>query len=304
MGKNEFKPFRVDWFDVPGRDEEWKRQTISNTSEFQFEQEFGNSFLGRSNTLINSNTILSLKGEEPMEHHNGVAYYEKPIMGQNYVMCVDVSKGRGRDYSTFSVFHVQKDRFKQVCTFRDNMVSPLLFPSIIIKVAEFYNEAILLIENNDVGQVVCNSVYYDYEYDNTFVESSMKAGGIGVLMTKKIKRVGCSNLKDLIEQGKLHVVDRETITELTTFESRGSSYEAGDGCHDDLVMNLVLFAWFISSDAFGHLLDMDIDLKSIIYEDRVQEIENDLLPFGFSSDNAVSDDLNDAIRQQQDWMSM
>ena len=303
QNKNEFKPFRVDWWDVPGRDEDWKKQTIANTSELQFDQEFGNSFHGRSNTLINSDAILGLQGESPIERRNGISYYEKPKAGHTYVMCVDVSKGRGQDYSTFNVFDVQKDRFKQVCTFRDNMISPLIFPDIIVKVAGAYNDAVVLIENNDVGHVVCNAVYYEYEYENTFVESSTKAGGIGVSMNKRIKRIGCSNLKDLVEQGKLSIIDLDTIGEIATFEARGSSYQATDGNHDDLVMNLVLFSWFISSDAFGHILDMD--LKSMLYEDRMKEMEDDLLPFGFidSGHTRVANDALDAVVQQQkSWM--
>ena len=305
QGTNEFKNFRVDWWDVPGRDEKWKKQTIANTSELQFEQEFGNSFHGRSNTLINSDTILGLKGIEAVEYKNNISYYEKPIEGHNYVMCVDVSKGRGQDYSTFNIFDIQKDRFKQVCTFRDNMISPLIFPDIIVKVGNLYNEAIVLIENNDVGQVVCNAVYYEYEYENTFVQSSTKAGGIGVTMSKRIKRIGCSNLKDLIELKKLEIVDHDTISEIATFESHGSSYAASVGNHDDLMMNLVLFAWFISSDAFGNILDMD--LKGMLYEDRIREIEDDLLPFGFIDDNKQSSSLNTEahdtlVQQTKNWL--
>ena len=304
QNRNEYKPFRVDWYDVPGRDEKWKKQTIANTSEIQFEQEFGNSFHGRSNTLINSDSILALKAQEPMEYKNGVSYYEKPIAGHTYVMCIDVSKGRGQDYSTFNIFDVQSDRFKQVCTFRDNMVSPLIFPDIIVKIASLYNDAIVLIENNDVGQVVCNAVYYDYEYDNTFVQSSTKAGGIGVTMSKRIKRIGCSNLKDIIELGKLEIVDGDTITEMATFEVHGSSYAASGGNHDDLVMNLVLFAWFISSDAFGNILEMD--LKDMLYQDKIREIENDLLPFGFIDDNKqgpVRNETHDKlVAQQKNWL--
>lgn len=304
QGRNEFKAFRVDWWDVPGRDEEWKKQTIANTSEIQFEQEFGNSFHGRSNTLINSDTILSLKAEKPIESRNHVTYYEKPKEGHMYVMTVDVSKGRGQDYSTFSVFDIQKDNFKQVCVFRDNMISPLLFPDIIVKVATLYNEAVVIIESNDSGVIVCNAVYYDHEYDNTFVESTIKAGGIGVAMNKKIKRIGCSNLKDLIEQKKLHIPDSETIGEISTFEARGSSYEAIVGCHDDLVMNLVMFSWFISSNAFADILDMD--LREMLYLDKMREIEDDLLPFGYIEDNRSTVNnpaLDTVIEQQREWSS-
>jgi hypothetical protein len=306
QNRNEFKAFRVDWWDVPGRDEKWKKETIANTSEIQFEQEFGNNFHGRSNTLISSDIILGLIPEDPQEFKNNISYYEKPEAGHTYVMTVDVSKGRGQDYSTFSVIKVEKEKFKQVCVFRDNMISPMIFPDIIVRVAKLYNEAIVLIENNDVGQVVCNTVYYDYEYENTFVQSTIKAGGIGVTMSKRVKRIGCSNMKDLIEQRRLEIVDSETISEISTFESKGASYQASGGNHDDLVMNIVLFSWFISSDAFANVLDMD--LKSLLYQDRIKEIEDDLLPFGFidngSDSNGVSESLNKVVEQQKRWMDI
>jgi hypothetical protein len=303
--RNEYAPFRIDWWDVPGRDEAWKKQTIANTSELQFAQEYGNDFMGRSNTLISSDAILGMISEDPEEHKNNISYYEKPKEGVTYVMTVDVSKGRGQDYSTFSVFKVERNKFKQVCVFRDNMISPMIYPDIIVRVARLYNEAVVLIENNDVGQVVCNAVYYDYEYENTFVQSTIKAGGVGVTMTKRIKRIGCSNMKDLIEQKKLEIVDSDTINEISTFEAKGASYEASGGNHDDLVMNLVLFSWFISSDAFGEILDMD--LKSMLYEDRIREIEDDLIPFGFIEDG-VQDNSNkkyeEIVQQQKDWMNI
>ena len=307
QGANEFVPFRVDWFDVPGRDEKWKQTTIANTSELQFEQEYGNNFHGRSNTLISSNVILGLKGSNPLEEKNSIKYYKKPQDGHTYIMTVDVSKGRGQDYSTFCVFDVTNDSFEQVVTFRDNMVSPLLFPDIIVKVANLYNQSLIVVENNDVGQVVCNAIYYEYEYENTFVESTVKAGGVGVTMTKRVKRIGCSNLKDLIEMGKINIVDYETISELATFEMKGTSYEASDGNHDDLVMNLVLFSWFISSDAFGNIADTD--LKSLLYQDRVRELEEDLLPFGFINDNKQSPDssnpeLDEMVRQRKEWLGL
>lgn len=303
--RNEYVPFRIDWWDVPGRDEAWKKQTIANTSELQFAQEYGNDFMGRSNTLISSDAILGMISEDPEEHKNNISYYEKPKEGVTYVMTVDVSKGRGQDYSTFSVFKVERNKFKHVCVFRDNMISPMIYPDIIVRVARLYNEAVVLIENNDVGQVVCNAVYYDYEYENTFVQSTIKAGGVGVTMTKRVKRIGCSNMKDLIEQKKLEIVDSDTINEISTFEAKGASYEASGGNHDDLVMNLVLFSWFISSDAFGEILDMD--LKSMLYEDRIREIEDDLIPFGFIEDG-VQDNSNqkyeEIVQRQKDWMNI
>jgi hypothetical protein len=275
---NEYKPFRVDWWDVPGRDENWKKQTVANTSELQFEQEFGNSFHGTGNTLINAETLLSLKAEAPVYTQNGVRVYEKPIADHNYVMVVDVAKGRNQDYSAFSVIDVSCKPFRQVATFRDALISPLIFPDTIYKYAKTYNDAYVIVENNDQGSVVCNGLYYDLEYPNMFVESTTTNGGIGLATTKKTKRIGCSNLKDLVESKKLLVVDTDTIQELSTFEAVGSSYEAAEGNHDDTVMPLVLFGWFAATDLFVQM--SSIDVRDMLYADRLKVIEDDVTPVG------------------------
>jgi len=283
QGTNNFKPFRVTWQEVPGHDEEWKRQTIANTSIVKFSQEFDCEFIGSAQTLISSSTLLGLTSRESIKQQYGIKHYIEPIEDHAYIMTVDVSKGRGQDYSTFSVFDITQEPFKQVCTFRDNLISPLIFPELIVRAAKIYNEAVVVIENNDAGQVVCNAVYHDYEYDNTFVQSSVKASGIGVTMTKRVKRIGCSNLKDLLEQGKLEVYDADTIIELTSFEPKGDSYSASGSNHDDMVMNLVLFAWFVSTDAFGNI--STIDLKSLLYAEKIREMEGNELPFAIMTSN-------------------
>lgn len=299
-GANDFAPFRVDWWDVPGRDEEWKRQTIANTSELQFRQEYGNECIGASNTLISAKALLGLTSGAVIKEDRNVLYYAKPQPDHDYIMTVDVSKGRGRDYSTFNVIDVTDGMFIQTAVFRDNLISPLLFPDIIVRTARMFNEAMVVIENNDAGQVVCNTVYYEYEYENTFVESMVKAGGIGVTMSKKVKRIGCSNLKDLIEMGKLKIQDKQTVLELCSFEAKGVGYEATAGANDDLVMNLVLFAWFVSSDTFGDLTD--VNLRDLLYAERMQEIEADVPLFGIVDDGR---DYNDAaaqqVQEQSDW---
>ena len=282
QGTNEYKPFRVDWWDVPGRDEEWKRQTVSNTSELQFDQEFGNNFLGTSNTLIAGEFLLGLKAADPLVRQESVRTYERPQEGHEYIMTVDVAKGRGQDYSTFNVIDITQRPFKQVCVYQDNMISPLLFPDIIHKYAKTYNEAYVIIESNDQGSVVCNGLYYDWEYENMFVESMLKANALGATMTRKVKRIGCSNIKDLIEQRKLDIVDGETIIEMSTFVAKGNSYEASDNNHDDLMMNLVMFGWFAATEMFSNLTD--IDFKQMLYSDRMKAIEDDMVPFGIIDD--------------------
>lgn len=292
QGTNEFKAFRVDWWDVPGRDEEWKRQTISNTSDLQFQQEFGNTFHGTGNTLINADTLLSLKAQHPIMEQNNVKVYSRPEENHNYLMFVDVAKGRGQDYSTFNIIDITSRPFKQVCVFRDNMISPLLFPDVIYKWANHYNKAYAIIENNDQGSVVCNGLYYELEYEEVFVESIVKSGGIGVMMNKKIKRIGCSNIKDLVEQHKIEIVDADTIIEMSTFVAKGSSYEASDNSHDDLMMNLVLFGWYASTEMF--INETDINVRQMLFAEKMKAIEDEVLPFGIRHNAAEDDALADS----------
>ena len=279
---NEFKPFRIDWWDVPGRDEKWKSQTVSNTSELQFDQEFGNNFHGTGNTLISGNKLLGMKAKPPIYTQESVKVYDRPMAKHDYMMFVDVAKGRGQDYSTFNLVDISTRPFKQVAVYRDNNISPILFPDIIYKYAKTYNEAYVVIESNDQGAVVCNGLYYDLEYENVFVESVVKKNAIGIEMNRKVKRIGCSNIKDLVERDQINIVDADTIVEFSTFIAKGNSYEASDGNHDDLVMNFVLFGWFVSSPMFTDMTDMNI--KEMMYQEKMKQIEDELVPFGVLDD--------------------
>ena len=289
QGVNEYKPFRVDWWDVPGRDEKWKEETISNTSEIQFDQEFGNTFFGTGQTLISPQTLLSLKASRTLRilESGDMMMYEAPQRGSQYVICVDVAKGRGQDYSTFNVIDISSRPFKQVAVYRNNLISPILFPDIIYKYANLYNEAYVIVENNDAGMLTCHGLHQDLEYENLHMESVVKSGGVGVEMTRRTKRIGCSGFKDLMEAGKLEIVDEQTIMEISTFEVKGASYEASDGNHDDLVMNLVMFGYFVSTSAFKEM--SDIDVKRLMFNRRMKEIELDVPPFGIQDEDAHAD---------------
>ena len=284
QGTNEYKGFRVDWWDVPGRDEKWKAQTISNTSSLQFDQEFGNTFFGTGDTLIDGQTLLGLRAKEPIRVLEGgdLRIYEEPIKDHFYITTVDVAKGVGGDYSTFNIIDTTTRPFKQVAVYRNNRISPILFPNIITKTCTAYNNAYVVVENNDQGTLVCNGIYYELEYENLHVESLIKSTGLGITMNKKVKRLGCSGFKDIIENNRIDIVDDQTILEISTFVAKGSSYEASDGNHDDLVMNLVMFGYFAGSQQFGDLTD--IDLKQLLFEQRANDIDNDLPPFGFIDD--------------------
>ena len=298
QGVNEFKSFRVDWWDVPGRDEEWKEQTIANTSKLQFDQEFGNTFFGTGDTLINAETLMELRASQPKEYiENGDGFvYKRPVKNHQYIMMVDVGKGRGQDYSTFTLIDISVTPFEQVAVYRNNTISPLLFPNIIHKYADVYNKAYVIIESNDQGSLVANGLYHELEYENVHVESAIKANAIGVTMTRKVKRLGCSGLKDILENKKIKIVDENTILEISTFVGKGTSYEASDGNHDDLVMNLVMFGYFVQTQFFNDMTN--IDLKKMLFEDRMKAIEDDVVPFGFVDDGT---DFIETI-EKPDWV--
>ena len=299
QGVNEFTPFRVDWWDVPGRDKEWKEQTIANTSPLQFDQEFGNTFFGTGDSLVNAETLMSLRAKPYTKSLEGgdLLIYEQPQKDHDYIMTVDVSKGRGQDYSTFNLIDISVRPFAQVAVYRNNTISPLLFPNIMYKYAKGYNNAYVVIEANDQGAVVCNGLYYDLEYENVHVSSSVKANAIGIEVNRKVKRLGCSAIKDLLENNKLSVVDENTIMEISTFVAKGQSYEASEGNHDDLMMNLVLFGYFTSTQYFGDMTN--INLKQMIFNQKMKEIEDDMVPFGFVDDG--SDHIEKLERPETGW---
>jgi len=293
--KNKYIPTEVHWSEVPGRDAEWKAQTIANTSEAQFKVEFECEFLGSVNTLINPAKLRNLVYEEPKKRNAGLDIHEIPVKEHNYIITVDVARGLGNDYSAFIVFDTTEFPYKVVAKYRNNEIKPMLFPNIILDVAKGYNEAFLLIEVNDIGDQVASILQYDLEYENVLMASMRGRNGqivgqgfsgkktqLGVRMTAAVKKLGCSNLKTLLEDDKLLTVDYDIISELTTFAQKHNSFEAEEGCNDDLAMCLVIFAWLVCQDYFKEMSDQDI--RKRIYDEQKNQIEQDMAPFGFVSD--------------------
>ena len=282
---------RIDWWQVPGRDAKWREDTVRATSEEQFAQEFGNEFVGSVGTLIRPNILKNMVFDAPISDIDGYMQYEMPIKGRSYVTTVDTSHGLGLDYSALTVFDVTEVPYTLVGKFKDNHVDPLFFPEIIYRIAMEYNEADVLIERNELGQQVAQILHDDLEYENIMscVTSGVKGQHIGagfsgksqlgVRMTKQVKRVGCSNLKSLIEKGLLIVKDFDAISELTVFVRNKNSYEAEEGYNDDIVMCLVIFAWMTTQQYFKDITDLDVRAK--LSKILRKQIEDDVLPFGF-----------------------
>jgi len=303
--RNEYVPTDVHWSEVPGRDSKWKEQTIANTSEQQFKIEFECEFLGSVDTLIAASKLKSLVYEQPLQQNAGLDVYEGARDKHDYVVTVDVARGVGNDYSAFIVVDITEFPHKVVAKYRDNTIKPMLFPSVIYEVAKKYNEAFILCEVNDVGDQVASILQYDLEYQNVLMCSMRGRAGqvvgqgfsgsktqLGVKMSKTVKKVGSLNLKTMIEENKLMFCDYEIISELTTFISKHNSFEAEEGCNDDLAMCLVIYAWLVAQDYFKELTDQDV--RKRLYEEQKDQIEQDMAPFGFINDGLDDNSFVDA----------
>jgi hypothetical protein len=294
-GQNEYVPTDVHWSEVPGRDEAWKKQTIANTSEQQFKVEFETEFLGSVDTLISPSKLRSMVYDKPKSNGEGMDVYEEPEDEHDYIVTVDVARGVGIDYSAFVVVDITTFPHKVVAKYRNNEIKPMLFPSVIYDIAKAYNNAYILCEVNDIGDQVASILNYDLEYSNVLMCSMRGRAGqivgqgfsgkktqLGVKMSKTVKKVGCSNLKTLVEEDKVTFKDYEIISELTTFIQKNNSFEAEEGCNDDLAMCMVIYAWLVAQDYFKELTDQDV--RKRLYEEQKNQLEQDMAPFGFVVD--------------------
>ena len=294
-GRNDYVPIEVHWSEVPGRDEAWKEATIRNTSAEQFQQEFECEFLGSVNTLISPAKIKNMAFTTPKTSSGGLDVYEDPIKDKTYVITVDVARGVLKDYSAFVVLDVSQMPYRVVAKYKNNDIKPLVFPSIIDRVGKAYNKAHVLVETNDLGQQIAEALNFELEYDNLLMTTnrgragqilgamfSGRGSGFGVKMTKQIKKIGCANIKTLIESDKVQITDFNIIEEMSTFVRRGQSWQADEGNNDDLMMCLVIFGWLSNQPFFKEMTDTNA--RQMLYEEQQNLIEQDMAPFGFVDD--------------------
>ena len=302
-GRSDYVPIEVHWSEMPGRDGKWKEETIRNTSEVQFTQEFECEFVGSTYTLIAPSKLRTMVFKNPIHESNNLTVYEHPIKNHTYALVADTAQGKGVDYSAFSVFDVSEMPYRQVAVYRDNQISPMLYPNVIYNVGNKYNMAHVLVEVNDIGSQVADTLHYDLEYENIMIitmrgRAGQQIGGgfakniqLGLRTSKQIKRIGCAALKDLIEQDQLIVPDFNTIKELTTFALQNNTYQAEEGAHDDIAMTLVIFGWLVQQRYFKEMTNMDIRKK--MWEEQMETLEQDMLPFGIIDDGQEPESFKD-----------
>ena len=320
-GRNGYIYIEVPWWRVPDRDEAWKEETLGGMDYNleQFAQEFCCEFQGSSGTLITGSKLKSLVYKTPLQERNGLTMYDEPQKDHTYICVADVSRGKGLDYSAFHIIDSTKMPYKQVCTFRDNMISPMEYAEVIWRTSKSYNDALILVEINDIGQQVSDVLHNDFEVEGLlFTESAGRSGkrisggfgGVGksvdkgIRTTKSVKAIGCNMLKMLVEQNQLIINDFNTIQELSTFSRKGNSYEAESGCHDDLVMSLVLYGWLADQPFFKDLTD--INTLAALRERSEEDMISDLTPFGFYDDGSNEQTISSPLssdHMEDNWMN-
>ena len=290
QGNNGFVPLRVHYSEHPKRNTEWADEQRKILGEIKFNQEVLCQFLGSSHTLISAETIARLSSVPFIHSNECLDIQEEPSKERSYFIVVDTSRGVERDYSAFTVIDTTEYPFKLVAKFRDNKISPLLYPNMVVKVAKDYNDAYILVEINDIGQQVADIIHNDLEYENMiWVSSDVRYGQVmstsgrnarlGLRTTSQVKRIGCSTLKSLVEENKLLIFDGDVISEFSTFVESKGSFSADEGYNDDLVMTLVLFGWASNEPLFRDL--MNADNRKALYQQKMVQIEEELTPFGF-----------------------
>ena len=301
--RNGFVNLFIPYWDIPGRDDAWASEQRRLLGELKFNQEVLCNFLGSSLTLIASDSIAQMSASPILYQKDGLDIYENVEKDHAYCIIADTAKGVGGDYSAFQILDITKMPYKIVGKYRNNQISPLLYPSVLYRVGKEYNEAYVLIEINSSEQVA-EILYAEYEYENIISVSRTPQGQVvnggfggnktqlGVITDKKVKRIGCSNFKSLVEEKKLIINDADTIAEISTFIEKRNSYSADEGYHDDLVMPLVLFSWLTTNSYFKELTN--INIRKELYDARIKMIEEEVTPFGFINNGDEENQLVDA----------
>jgi hypothetical protein len=298
-GRNGFVPLFIPYREIPGRTEAWAEEQRRLLGELKFNQEVLCKFLGSSLTLVAADTIAQLSPKSPIYSKDGLDVYENVQKDHIYTIVADTAKGVGGDYSAFSVIDCTEMPYQVVAKYRNNTISPLLYPSVLYKTGTEFNNAYVLIELNSSEQVA-EILYSEYEYENVIfvnrtTQGQVVSGGfgggksqLGVVTDRKVKRIGCSNFKSLVEEKKLLIHDIDTISEISTFIEKRGTYAADEGYNDDLVMGLVLFSWLTTNPYFKELTN--INIRKELYDKRIQMIEEEMTPFGI---------INDGIEDEQ-----
>lgn len=291
--RNGYSTYTAKWDCVPGRNEEFRQKTIKEFGMKKWLRDYEVAFLGSSDTLLSSTTLERLEPRLPIsEKYNGdLLIYEEPKKNVQYIMTIDLSEGTGNgDYHAFNIIKVNsiidKD-FEQVAIFRNNKIPPYEIPIVIVDIAKYFNNSLIIYENNitfGLGDII----FQDLDYEN-IIRTNQKNGKtkMGIRTTQRTKLLGASALRNLLEKNKLKINDYNTIQELSVFVKQGNTYKASPGEHDDIIMSLLLFGMFFSDKKLiEKYMDINNEMNKIY--NNIEEVR----PFFMSN---IVDDFEDNI---------
>lgn len=292
-GKNSFKPFKINWDEVPGRDKEWLEKVRKDLGELKTNQEILMRFIGSSKTLISPEILEKLDSISPQNIIDNLRIYEDCVKNHTYVIGVDSSRGTGGDYSTCQILDLSIEPIKQVAVYRNNTIGPRNFGKIVAKFGRMYNDAFLVVENNSEGCLVTDTLWNEESYEN-IVDWGTNKNEIGIRATSKSKTLALDVLKDLMESRKVEIVDQDTIYELSKFtEERPGIFKGLDGENDDLVSALY---WALFLTSLPDFYDKE-HIRTRNTEVIKEENEEPLLPIlPFNEDFLMDDFQKELLR--------
>ena len=282
-GSNGFSLFEVDWKDVPRYDskgeqltnEEFQKQIVDKHGVVYFNQNYANEPIGSSFTLISSDKLKQLKAKTPEEIRDGKLHiFHYPEANHKYICSVDAAKD-GSDAFSVQFVDITDFHFKQAAS-ANLQIDYLLMPEFINEWCEEYNNAYLIIENNEgAGQSIADQMYLSYEYENLHFDRKAdsnsknliktKKGYPGFRTTTKTRKQILQTLKLFIENNKLEINDSRTINQFFKFILLNNKYQADEGAKDDMIMALaIVFAPFVNAKNFE---DMKLLVKNIYIKD-------------------------------------
>lgn len=275
----EWKSERIDWWDIPGRDEQWKRTQIELLgTEEKFLQEYGNAFLDDSSSAVGALLIEKFKqNKKPpiwTSEEGDYTVFEYPDKTKLYVIGVDVGEGIGRAASVAQVLDVTDlQNIQQVAVYGSPTIEPFHFANKLLTIGQSWGEAPMLIERNNCGAQVIDALHYHHHYEKIVSYSKISTldkynstRNLGVLSHTNIRSDGIANMRYWVNHLQaVHINDPQTISEFETFvkQPNGTYRKRTDKFFDDRIMALTWALFILRTEvAEQYFQIVDFDLQN------------------------------------------
>ena len=255
IGKNDFKAIRLPWNLHPDRDVTWLERERANMSPREFAQEYDCDFLGSGNSVIEPDNLSFYEQtfiQDPIERRfmgGDFWIWQYPDYSKSYIISADVARGDGSDYSTFHIIDVEN--CEQVAEYK-SQVDTRTFGNMLVSVASEYNNALLVVENANIGWDVVNTIlekgypnmYYsprangDMNIDKWMTKMDNDQTVPGFTTSQKTRPLVVSKMESYLRDRHFVFRSKRLLEELRVFIWMHGKAQAQTGYNDDLVMAL------------------------------------------------------------------